>query len=243
MVTCLRNFSLAQRLGNYSLLWSPQDAFVTASFVECANAVSGHLQYRKEFLYMQYNTQCRTAPKMAEDELDTDGAHGDDIPLDQGTSKKYHNYFSISNPDLAINDLWKQLVCTVVDADSDGVADLNPGPAVLPSVYLEMIDDERDVACILQLIITKLDDVMHAQQDNDNEQAALECACEVNQQNLCWHESVCAEMGEIDEDELKEKHSNGEAILTDLTDLFRKASSKRDYFSCVELTSKGASWF
>ena len=249
MLTCLRNFSLAQRLGNYSLLWNPQDNFVTsvidkANFDPCGQGVSAHLQYRPEFLYMQYNTTCRTAPKKAEEELDSDKTSSGDIPLDQGTSKKYHNYFSISNPDLAISDMWKQLVCNVVDntGSSDDGPDGEPD-ATTPSVYLENIDDERDVSCVLEVIIDKLDEVMHAQQDNDNEQSALCCAQEVSQQNLCWFESICAEMSEIDEDELKSKHASGEALLGDLTDLFRKSSSKKDYFNCVEITSTGASWY
>jgi len=275
MLTGIRNFSLAQRLGNYSLLWNPQDLFVTnvlqggvienncpTPATDCAPAASAvsSLFYRQEFLYMQYSTTCRTTTKQAQSEQDTDDAHpahaspGGDMPLDQNTSKKNCNYFSISNPDLEINDLWKELVCHVQDADDDGNVDQhdideNENDDVEnivdkpPCCSFDMIDDERDVACVLRMLISKLDDVMHAQQDNDNEQSALCCAQEVSQQNLCWFESICAEMSEIDEDELKSKHTNGEALLGDLTDLFRKSSSKKDYFNCVEITSTGASWY
>jgi len=386
MVTCLRNFSLAQRLGNYALLWNAQDDTVTsvlsgANMAPCngdnTSATTAHLQYRPEFLYTQYSTQCRTVAAVAEDEQDTSATSG--MALDQNTSKKYHNYFSISNPDLAIDDLFKQLVCqgdvagggatsspftpttfqpnssvwtgSEYNSNSTSAASgytstdgylvidkaLNPnftdvfdningaktitfdgphgndgatvtildytdyGNANNPywcniswdptsgyggidfvlryfvdstttpytfhnftfdnetptettaneevpdsqeksAVNLDNIDDERDVSCVLKLVIDKLDAVMHAQQDNDNEQAALECANDVNQQNLCWFEEVCAEMLAIDEDELKSQHASGEANLSDLTDLARKASSKKDYFSGVQLTSKGSSW-
>ena len=111
------------------------------------------------------------------------------------------------------------------------------------AVNLDNVDDERDVSCILKVVIDKLDDVMRAQQDNDNEQAALECAYDVNQQNLCCYEGMCAEMSDIDEDALKSKHAIGEAVLSDLTDLFKKASSKMNYFNCAQLTSKGSPWF
>ena len=256
MITCLRNFSLAQRLGNYTLLWNSSSGdFMTsalsgASMETCGgSAMTAHLQYRKEFLYMQYSTQCRTVAGVAEDEQDPAATPpvGSGIALEQHTSKKFHNYFSVSNPDLAINNLFKQLVCQgavdlVTNTDNSSTPDGNED-ADKSAVNLDNVDDERDVSCILKVVIDKLDDVMHAQQDNDNEQAALECAQDVNQQNLCWHEGVCAEMSEVDEVALKSKHANGEAILSDLTDLFKKASSKRDYFNCVQLTSKGSSWF
>lgn len=272
MITCLRNFSLAQRLGNYSLLWNANstvgDAAGDSTLVSVLDGGSGGgpasddchtlsgdacLVYRPEFLYMQHVTTCRTVPKAYEDELDTDATNNytdastnspdfapggtGEIPLDQGSSKKYHNYFSISNPDLKVHDLWEELVCGTNRMPSDGVN------ASAATIFLDQIDDERDVTCVLRLIIEKTDHVMNAQQDNDNEQAALECACEVNEQNMCWFQGVAAELSEIDEDELKQKHHNGEQILTDLADLFRKSSNKKDYFSAIELTSKGASWF
>jgi len=246
MIVCLRNFSLAQRLGNYSLGFdATETGFVsvidggTATTSTCPDVTLACLIYRPEFLYMQQVTSCRTVTKLQEDEQDIVDNDVDEMnPVDPAHEGPYrntpyqdtHNYFKVTNCNLQIHALWRDLVLGVKE---DG----SPQPS-----HLSMIDDERDVTCIIQTIQAKLDDVMECQQDNDNEQASLQCASEVNAQNLCWFESVAAEVNEIDEDELKSKHANGEAILGDLNDLFKKASSKKNYFTPNELCSTGSSW-